>query len=368
MQRPRVLCLSAYDAASHRHWRYRLEQGLAELDWHGLSLPPRHFRWRIRGNPLSWLEEPLMREPWDLLLVTSMVDLAVIRGLFPNLAMTPTLAYFHENQFAYPERKERVSSNEPRVVNLYTALAADKVLFNSAWNRDSFIDGARELLRSMPDRKPRAVDEAIRAKSRILPVPVPDPAFTAADRPWPESPHLLWNHRWEYDKGPDRLLALLRGLRRRGRNFRLSLVGEQFRDRPEAFAAIRREFADCLVHDGFVASSEAYSALLKQADIVLSTALHDFQGLAILEAMAAGCVPVVPDRLAYPEYVPPTLRYPSLPEAGQEEGEGAAELIDQLLARSRPAVSSFSPHAYRESQLLPTYRREFHDTLAGLHG
>ncbi len=44
-----------------------------------------------------------------------------------------------------------------------------------------------------------------------------------------------------------------------------------------------------------------YQALLQQSNVVLSTALHDFQGIAVLEGVAAGCIPVVPNRLAYPE-------------------------------------------------------------------
>ena len=354
--RPRVLCLSGYDAASHRHWRELLAQGLPEFEWHTVALPPRHFRWRIRGNPLSWLDEPLMQESWDLLLVTSMVDLAPLRGLFPHLARTPAVAYFHENQFAYPERRPRKASNEPRVVNLYTALSADWILFNSDWNRESFLRGVHQLLQQMPDRKPQSVARRIRDKSRILPVPVPDAAYTGDDRCWPEVPHLLWNHRWEYDKGPDCLLALLRGLRDRGRKFRLSLVGEQFRASPEEFELIRKEFADSLVHEGFIETRDDYDALLNQADIVVSTALHDFQGLAILEAMAAGCVPVVPDRLAYPEYVPEELRYPSREDDPHQEGQGAAELIDGLLDQPPLSVATFSPEDYRASRLLPLYR------------
>lgn len=362
-ERPGLLCLSAYEAASHRQWRERLAQGLPDFDWHTLTLPARHFRWRIRGNPLSWYDAPELQKAPDLVLATSMVDLAVVRGLNRRIAAAPTVVYFHENQFAYPEQRERVAGNEPKVMNLYTALAADRVLFNSEWNRQSFLEGARELLNRMPDRKPKTAVAAIEARSEVVPVPVPEVGARARQRGWPVAPHLVWNHRWEYDKGPDRLLALLRALRRRGQPFRLSLVGEGFRQAPEAFARIREEFAEELVNLGYMESREAYDRLLGEADMVLSTALHDFQGLAVQEAMAAGCVPIVPDRLAYPEYVPDGLRYASHEADPDREGEAAAERMMQVLAAPRPGSEALIPECYRHDRVIPEYRRVFESLL-----
>ena len=39
---------------------------------------------------------------------------------------------------------------------------------------------------------------------------------------------------------------------------------------------------------GLIERKEDYRALLAEADVVLSTAIHDFQGLSVLEAVAAG--------------------------------------------------------------------------------
>lgn len=362
-QRPRVLCLSAYEAASHRQWRELLERSLPGYDWHSLTLPPRHFRWRIRGNPLSWLNEPLLEQSWDLVIATSMVDLATLRGIQPSLARVPAIAYFHENQFAYPDRRSREQSNEPAVVNLYTTLSADLVLFNSDWNRRSLLVGVTQLMRRLPDRKPCGLTSRIEAKSRVLPVPVDDECFLDRDRQWSTVPHLVWNHRWEYDKGPERLLLILRALRRREVAFRLSLVGQQFRVAPEEFAIIQEEFSTELLHCGFLPTEQAYRGLLAEADVVISTALHDFQGLAVLEAMAAGAVPVVPDRLAYPEYVPAEYRYEASEQDPDQEAEAAAALIQQMIASPRPAIDRFQPDAHRLSRLLPVYEEVFSTML-----
>ena len=67
--------------------------------------------------------------------------------------------------------------------------------------------------------------------------------------------------------------------------------------------------------EGFIDDREAYLDLLASQDVVLSTALQEFQGLAVQEAIACGCIPVVPDSLSYQEFVPAQYRYQSAKQA-----------------------------------------------------
>jgi hypothetical protein len=60
---------------------------------------------------------------------------------------------------------------------------------------------------------------------------------------------------------------------------------------------------DRLVHFGF-APDDQYVDLLLEADVVVSTAEQEFFGIAIVEAMYAGALPVLPARLVYPERIP----------------------------------------------------------------
>lgn len=145
----RVLLLSAYEAVSHRYWAQSLMAEVNDVSWTLLSLPPRHFSWRIRGNPLSWWlkEYETLSESYEVVLATSMVDIATLVGLFPHLGRARKIVYFHENQFAYPESSDQIPQVEAKMVNLYAALAADTLVFNTAYNRDSFFDGARRLLK-----------------------------------------------------------------------------------------------------------------------------------------------------------------------------------------------------------------------------
>ena len=58
------------------------------------------------------------------------------------------------------------------------------------------------------------------------------------------------------------------------------------------------------MHYGYAESEADYARLLWDADIVLSTAIHEFFGVSIVEAIYCGCLPILPRRLSYPELIP----------------------------------------------------------------
>ena len=140
---------------------------------------------------------------------------------------------------------------------------------------------------------------------------------------------MLWNHRWEYDKGPKQLYNLIAELVKRKFKFKLNLIGQQFRVIPDALTMIKNDFSDVLLNYGFIESAENYKAILESSDYVLSTSLHDFQGLAVLEAVAAGCIPVVPGRLAYTEIFKEQYQYLSdLSDLNNEAIKMADKIIE----------------------------------------
>ena len=343
----RILLLSAYDAASHKYWREQLQQQLPEFNWTQLALPARHFNWRIRSNAMQWASQEVERltQSQDLLLATSMVDLATLRGLIPDLAQIPSVLYFHENQFAYPSGQQRRENVEPLLVPLYSVMCAEQVAFNSTFNRSSCIQGAQSLSKRLPEALPTRLFEKLEA-SLVLPVPlVPPPELSAmhnkheniasaADSAIGSAAlEVVWNHRWEYDKGIGLLAEIVALVQKRELPIRFHIVGQQFRDKPQGFCAIEESLAQISEQSGiargafgYIEDREDYQRLLKNAHLVLSTADHDFQGLAVQEACLAGCQALVPDALVYPEYIPTDQRF-AVDRDVQKTATGAVDIL-----------------------------------------
>ncbi len=311
----KILLLSGYDAQSHRVWRKNLVERFSEHNWTVLFLPARSFSWRFRGNAYSWTmrEQSILTQEFDLIVATSMVDISTLRGLNPQLSKIRTIIYFHENQFVYPIQNEVVQREVFHfcMLNLYTAMCGDRLLFNSEYNRRSFLDGVLGLLRKMPDYAPKSIVEVLEKKSFVVHVPL-------EDRLWEnqlpvkkntETLKIIWNHRWEYDKDPETFFVALKMLKEDGVPFELYLLGQQFRGMPLCFEEAKVEFAKEIKQYGFVETRESYEEILRQGDVVVSTALHEFQGLAMIEAMALGCIPIAPNHLVYPEYIPQKLLF-----------------------------------------------------------
>ncbi len=327
---------------------------LGEHEWTVLTLPARHFRWRIRGNPVSWWlsESEALSQSYDLVLATSMVDCATVKGLFPHLSQCRWVAYFHENQLAYPVSGEQHGSVDPAMVNLYSAMACDRVMFNSDYNRQSFLDGLDQLVKRLPDQVNSRVVDFILAKSVVIPVPLAEDLLTytnsneagrSVNRNDPLT--VVWNHRVEYDKGLEELYAIVTELVKRTQEFRLVLLGRRFRQQPEIFDRLCNDYRRFIVKNGFAESRQEYLDWLQQSDVALSTAIHEFQGLSVMEAVALGCRPVVPDRLSYPELFPGTCRYSSV-----------ASAADMILSARKCTQEQML--RYNWQHLSDVYRRE----------
>jgi glycosyltransferase involved in cell wall biosynthesis len=360
----RVLLLSAYDAHSHCRWRKGLVAAFPDWEWTVLALPPRHFSWRVRGNSLSWAfsERKILEQVYDVLIATSMTDLSALKGMVPSLAAVPSLLYCHENQFAYPLRHQKPVHIEPKFTSLYAMLAADRVVFNSEYNRRTLLAGVQELLKKMPDEVPPGVAESIAGKSCTLPVPLEahwfeeDVVSRTRDIPFT----IVWNHRWEFDKAPERMLGALLRLHHAGVDFRVHVIGQQFREQPSVFEEMYPLLKEHIGEWGMIQSDIDYKKVLQRSHVVLTTALHEFQGLAVLEASASGCIPLVPDRLAYPEFIPDEYRYPSFPDDPERESDAIAGQLQTLCEGYQRGALPGAPdvQGLSWSRLVPAYEAE----------
>ena len=122
-------------------------------------------------------------------------------------------------------------------------------------------------------------------------------------------PVVIWNHRWEHDKNPEQFFEALFELDRREINFNLVVMGESFCNQPAVFDEAREKLSHRILKFGYVESRREYVEWLRQGDVVLSTAGHEFFGISVVEAVRAGCRPLLPNRLSYPELFPVEYLY-----------------------------------------------------------
>lgn len=307
-----VLSLQPFFGGSHQQFH---EGWVANSihDWTTVSLPARHWKWRMRHAAIHFANEVADRyragQRWDAIICTDMMNAAEFRGLTPMVRDVPLVLYFHENQFAYPDRFHQLRDQHFAFTNFVSTVAADEVWFNSGFNRDSMLAALREQAKHWPDFVPHEAIDLLASKSIIQ-----HPGIEIPSLDWRtieearrrrvvggQPLHLLWAARWEHDKNPAGLLEVLRKLRELNVPIQLSVIGQQYRTQPPEFELIRTEFSDVIRHWGYQPDRESYWQTLSEADVFVSTATHEFFGLAAAEAIASGLYPLLPDRLAYPE-------------------------------------------------------------------
>ena len=325
----RVLALEPYFGLSHKTFLegYRRHSRHAVEIW---KMTPRKWKWRMRGSAYHFAE--LARSAPDgsapgVVLASDFLNLCDWPALAPpGFRDAPSILYFHENQITYPLGAEARTDFQYGWINLSSALAADRVLFNSAYHLEEFLREVTRVLALMPDHVPGGLPERIGERSAVFPVGI-DFELHREVLKGPRKPNrvpvVVWNHRWEYDKGPELMVEAFAKLKERGVEFQAVVCGQAFKKKPEEFQALREVLGDRLLHAGFFPDGRRYLEALLQADVVLSTARHDFFGVSIVEALYMGCLPVLPDALSYPEIVPPALH-------GKFLYDGARELHEKL--------------------------------------
>jgi glycosyltransferase involved in cell wall biosynthesis len=344
-----VLALEPWYGGSHE----RFLDGLVEHSTHEIrpiTMPGRFWRWRMEGGGVtlakkvrSAIEEGF--QP-DLVFASDMVNLPAVLSLARSaLADVPVVLYFHENQLTYPLPPDRERERAYAITNYLSALAADRVVFNSQFHFDEFVDALPQLLRDFPDFTNMHTVRDLREKSTVVHLGVDlsahddyEGARTARSLHSTQPPVVLWNQRWEYDKNPSAFFRVMNRLDDAGVPFRLILAGKHFHEQPEEFEQAFERYAERILHYGYAEDFAEYSRLLHRADVVVSTARHEFFGVAIQEAIYCGCHPVLPNRLSYPELIPETHHEPLLhaPILYEDEHALFEILRDILEGEERP--------------------------------
>ncbi len=339
---------------SHRAWA----EGLARHSAHEVTvvgLEPTLWRWRLRAGAAP-LAEAIAAEiaengPPDLLLVSGLVDVAALLGHLRPAPDLPVVTYMHESQLLYPTAAG-APDPDATLRNWESWRASDQVWFNSSFHRDAVVAALPDWVAAQPERLPL---HEITDRFHVVPVGVEPPTGERAPSIGP--PVVLWPHRWEPDKAPEVFQRALRKLADTELDFRLVLAGEDPAGSPVR-AAILDEHADRVVAAGPFERTE-YERWLFGSDIVVSCAGHEFFGVAVAEALMAGCVPVLPAALSYPELIPAELHDSALYPVGSF-GTRLADVVADM-DRRREAFPSLSGSMRRFAwaNLIDDYDQRF---------
>ena len=322
----KFLFLEPFFGGSHRYFA----EGLAAHSRHDIdlvTLPARFWKWRMRGAALYFLKNIPPLDHYDGLITSDMMSLSDFQTLAGG-DCPPALVYFHESQITYPLAPGETMDVHFGFTDMTTALAAKRILFNSQTHFDAFFSQLPKFLKMMPDFRPTWVVDEIRSRAGVL-----YPGCSIADlngsvpTASSKAPLIIWNHRWEFDKNPKDFFLALDEMAERGLDFRLALLGENFQNCPKEFTAARKRYGKRIVHYGYEPSSAAYEAWLKEGTGVVSTAWQENFGISIVEAISAGCIPLLPWRLSYPEIIPKSYHKDFLYKSQEELIEKLACVI-----------------------------------------
>ncbi|NXD10977.1 GTDC1 protein, partial [Nothocercus nigrocapillus] len=400
-----VLLLEAFYGGSHKQLVDLLKE---EMDDCVLcTLPAKKWPWKARTAAISFMQMVPPNPNYRLLFASSVLNLAELVALRPDLGKLRKILYFHENQLVYPVRKCQERDFQYGYNQILSCLVADVVVFNSAFNMESFLTSIGKFMKLIPDHRPKDLEKIIRPKCQVLYFPVKfpdvsrfmpehkrahlekitgikspggareheglmqplsthrDPGRCEGHRAPPATPpetppspsatlekpggagasgstnpcqggdqqhltfnprdvssgaddpqrplHVVWPHRWEHDKDPETFFKVMLQLKAKELPFRVSVLGESFSEVPDIFAEAKEALGSSVLHWGYLPGRDDYFRALCGADVVISTAKHEFFGVAMMEAVYCGCYPLCPQALVYPEIFPAEYLY-STPE------------------------------------------------------
>ena len=228
------------------------------------------------------------------------------------------------------EFRRTISRTDPDVVHINTAfepraIIRDLVLAKSAGRRPILlhVHGGRFVMQDLPNKFLASLaDNLLRSAAcvvalsdieaesilrrspglrlTVLPNAVPAASFDTAEREWGEKT-ILYLGRVHESKGLNDIVDACRMLVAQGFKFRFDCYGSG-PDQESFVQAMTAVLGDKLHFGGVVAGAKKISAL-HRSDVFLMPSKFEGLPLSMLEAMAAGCVPVVSDRGAIPSVV-----------------------------------------------------------------
>lgn len=360
----KILIIEPYLGGSHKQWVMQLQQ-YSKHDIEIIGLPARHWKWRMEGAVLGLMDQvqSLSYKP-DLFITTSMLDVPFFKSTLPDaFCNVPIIHYMHENQFAYPKSemdndKEMQRDFHYGFIQYKSCIVADSVCFNSRYHLDTFFKEVGKLLQKLPDYTNDKLLQDTISKSTVLPIGI-DILESNLTRAKNNNPTFLWNHRWEYDKNPELFFNTLIQLKSNNIDFDVIVLGEGGKNYPKIFDSAKSELADHILHWGHVESNADYLNWVQKADFILMTSIQEYFGISLMEAVANGVIPILPNRLVYPEHFDPIEFDVLFYNNAQELFDKILFLIRNTLEQNLKSRIKSIAETYLWSNQIKTYEQLF---------
>ena len=306
----KILYVEPYYSGSHKNWidSYK-KYSKHKVDI--LSLPGKKWKWRMHGGAITLAKEfNALNKKFDVIICSDMLNLPIFKSLCnKKILHSKIVMYFHENQLTYPWSPEDSDTTNNRdlhyaFINYTSSLISDYNYFNSEYHYKSYFDALKKYLNKMPDFQNKKTINEINNKSDVLHIGCElKNNFSDKSIKGKNKPIILWNHRWEYDKNPELFFKTLYKIKDKNIDFKLVVLGEKFINSPSIFEEAKRKLKDQILHFGFCESFEEYLTWISISDILPITSKQDFFGVSIVEGIYAGVLPILPNRLSYPELI-----------------------------------------------------------------
>jgi hypothetical protein len=180
----RVLLIEPFHGGSHKQLiDFLLGEVLNEHpSVHLASLPAKKWHWRARTSALNFAQT-IPHVSFDILFCSSVLNLAEFVALRPDLAKCHKIVYFHENQLVYPVQQTKERDFQYGYNQVLSALVADRVVFNSRFNQESFLSNIRSHFSLQPDFRPKNLKSDIETKCEVAYFPVQRATNISANNP-----------------------------------------------------------------------------------------------------------------------------------------------------------------------------------------
>ncbi|XP_045463089.1 glycosyltransferase-like domain-containing protein 1 [Harmonia axyridis] len=309
---PDILFIEPFYGGSHKELIDTIIKSISTYTL--VTMPCKKWHWRSRCGALSLMTIIPKVTTEKVLFCSSILNLAELLGLRPDLNSLKKVIYFHENQLIYPIQEIKNRDIQYSYNQIISCLAADIVIFNSNFNKNSFLSNIKKIIKLIPDYRSTNLEGIIRKKCEVLyfPVTFPEKPFEGRLNEKSNVLRIVWPHRWEFDKCPEDFFNVLLKLKTENIKFEVVVLGECYREIPEIMNVSREKLENEIVHCGYIDSKSTYFQTLMKCDVVVSTSHHEFFGVAMIEAAYCGCFPLVPNNLVYPEIYPNNCLYSNI--------------------------------------------------------